>query len=149
MEFIPWKLHLVYFSLHIALPKKHSNNFFFFNHLVLTKEFCNTIFFLLLVSPGAPSTPEVSDVTAHTVNLRWRQPKDDGGSPITGYIIEKKEPYSIRWFEVARTPDTEIKITGQKEGDEFEFRVVAENKAGPGKPSNASEKVTMRPPYGM
>ena len=67
---------------------------------------------------------------------------------MTEYIIEKKEPYSIMWTEVATTTDAEFHVTGQKEGTELEFRVIAKNQAGAGKPSNASEKVNMKPPYG-
>lgn len=46
------------------------------------------------------------------------------------------------------TPDTEFTITHLKSGDEYQFRVIAENKAGPGKPSEPSTATVARPQYG-
>ncbi|XP_038047568.1 titin-like [Patiria miniata] len=99
------------------------------------------------VSPDAPSTPEVTDTTSRSVSLSWNKPKDDGGDKITDYIIEKKEPFSIRWTEVGRTPDTSLTVNGLKEGEELQFRVTAVNKAGPGKPSHDTDKIVVKPPY--
>ncbi len=99
------------------------------------------------VAPDAPSVPEVTDQTARSVRLSWSKPRDDGGDKITNYIIEKKEPFSIRWTQVGRTPDTNFNVTGLKEGEELQFRVIAENKAGPGKSSDATDKMVVRPPY--
>lgn len=79
----------------------------------------------------------MSDITESSVNLHWTPPSDDGGSEITDYIIEKKDRFSSRWSKVDVVPgdQTELKVTGLKEGDEYQFRVTPKNKAGEGKPS--------------
>ena len=82
--------------------------------------------------------------------LNWSPPKSDGGSPITGYVIEKKDKFGTRWSRVNPEPvkETNYKVTGLTQGEEYQFRIVAENKAGPGKPSDASETRIAKPPYG-
>lgn len=42
--------------------------------------------------PMPPQGPlEVSDITPETCCLAWKAPLDDGGSPITNYVVEKLE----------------------------------------------------------
>jgi Fibronectin type III domain. len=36
----------------------------------------------------------VSDITPETCSLSWRPPLDDGGSPITNYVVEKLDPFT-------------------------------------------------------
>jgi titin len=40
----------------------------------------------------APDQPKVDKVTKDSVTLSWKKPLNDGGSKITGYIIEKRTP---------------------------------------------------------
>jgi hypothetical protein len=45
--------------------------------------------------PLPPQGPlDVSDITPETCSLSWKPPIDDGGSPITNYIVEKLDPFS-------------------------------------------------------
>jgi hypothetical protein len=37
--------------------------------------------------------------------LRWTKPADDGGRPITHYIIQKKDKFG-GWFDALITDDT-------------------------------------------
>lgn len=48
---------------------------------------------LHLDTPSRPSNPVIKDFDKDFVELGWDKPKTDGGSPITGYIIEKKDKY--------------------------------------------------------
>lgn len=41
--------------------------------------------------PPGPPTPKVTDWTKSTVELEWIPPTIDGGSKVTGYIVEYKE----------------------------------------------------------
>lgn len=50
--------------------------------------------------PGKPGVPELEDWDVDRVDLKWQRPKSDGGAPITGYIIEKKEKFSSSWDEI-------------------------------------------------
>lgn len=47
--------------------------------------------------------PKITDWDVDRVDLTWTEPKHDGGAPITGYIIEKKEKLSTVWDEILTT----------------------------------------------
>lgn len=81
------------------------------------------------------------------VDLKWNPPVKDGGSPITGYILEKREKGSTRWIKAAETkgPECKAKAEDLDEGTEYEFRVIAVNDAGLGEPSQPSKSVIPRP----
>ena len=100
-------------------------------------------------TPGAPQHVEMDNLTKKTVTLAWDRPEFDGGSPITGYTVERRQAYSNRWVKVNKIPtrDTMFKITDLLEDEEYEFRIVAENEAGAGKPSETTGTFTARDPY--
>lgn len=88
-----------------------------------------------------PGTPETVDYGPEQVELKWDAPKKTNGAPVTGYIIEKKEKFSPHWEEVLVTssPDTKATVPDLKEGNTYQFRVRAVNKAGPSEPSDATK----------
>lgn len=98
--------------------------------------------------PDKPGTPEVTDWDKDHVDLEWKEPKKDGGSPIVGYVIEKRAKFGP-WEKALQVPANETKATvpDLKEGEEYEFRVIALNKAGPGEPSDPSKSVIAKPRF--
>ena len=51
-----------------------------------------SFYFNVLDVPGPPQGPiEYEEVTGNSVTISWRKPLDNGGSEITGYVIEKKD----------------------------------------------------------
>lgn len=44
-------------------------------------------------TPTEPKDVKVDDFDADFVDLVWKKPESDGGSPIVGYIIEKRDKY--------------------------------------------------------
>lgn len=91
-------------------------------------------------APGAPGTPTIEDYDKDFVELKWNRPLEDGGSPITGYVIEKRDKYSPIWEKCAEIEgDVNTgRVDDLIEGSTYEFRVKAVNKAGPGEPSMAT-----------
>lgn len=76
-------------------------------------------------------------------------PKNDGGSPITGYIVQKKEKGSPYWVNAVHVPagQNSTTVPDLTEGQEYEFRVIAVNNAGQSEPSEPSDLVTAKPRY--
>lgn len=97
--------------------------------------------------PGAPGQPEATDWDKDHVDLKWTPPLNDGGSPITAYVIEKREKGSPKWIKAAEVPGskTDATVPHLDENTEYEFRVRAVNAAGPGEPSKASKSVITKP----
>ncbi|XP_054828720.1 immunoglobulin superfamily member 22 [Eublepharis macularius] len=98
--------------------------------------------------PGQASQPQVSDVTKEAVTITWNPPAQDGGSPVMGYIVERRKKGSNLWVPVSKEliHGTKHKVDGLLEDTEYEFRVIAVNRAGPGHPSTASNSVVARDP---
>lgn len=74
----------------------------------------------------------ITDITKNSISLAWQKPNYDGGSPITGYIIEKREGVSAKWSKVNLTNVTETRfiVTGLTQDMTYEFRVLAQNAVG-------------------
>ncbi len=100
--------------------------------------------------PGPPGKPDVTAIDATEMTIKWAPPETDGGSPIIGYTVERKDVSSTRWSRVNRelVSETTMKVTGLMERSEYMFRVIAENKAGPGPPSESSDIYMAKPPFG-
>ena len=87
--------------------------------------------------PGPPGTPQVAKVTRSYVDLKWEPPAFDGGSRITGYLVEKRELGSAFWVKCNdyNIPNCEFSAINLKEGGDYEFRVYALNAAGRSEPA--------------
>lgn len=96
--------------------------------------------------PDKPGTPEIEDYDNESVTLKWEKPKSDGGAPITKYIIQKKDKFKPDWENAAEVPgdQTTGKVEGLKEKGEYQFRIIAVNKAGPGAASDPSKSQICR-----
>lgn len=94
-----------------------------------TKTFINII---VLDRPGPPTGPvAISDITEESVTLKWEPPKYDGGSHVTNYIVLKRETSTAVWSEVSATvARTMIKVMKLTTGEEYQFRIKAENRFG-------------------
>uniref|UniRef100_A0A673JCP6 Uncharacterized protein n=1 Tax=Sinocyclocheilus rhinocerous TaxID=307959 RepID=A0A673JCP6_9TELE len=90
--------------------------------------------------PGHPGKPVASDISEDALTLGWTMPLFDGGSPISGYIIERRHKGG-KWIRVNKTPckDLRYRVLGLFEDNEYEFRVFAENVAGFSGPSPISD----------
>ena len=100
--------------------------------------------FFFAVKPGPISGPlKTSDLTPDSVSLSWKQPLDDGGSPITNYILEARDSKSYDWKQVAKLPSstTRYTVNDLEEGETYDFRVSAVNKVGQGKPVQTEASV--------
>lgn len=116
--------------------------------------FCNwlkifTIHFL--AKPSKPEGPlEIEDVTAKGCKLKWQPPKDDGGTPLEGYQVEKLDVLTGRWTPVGKAgkDQTEIPVTGLEEGKKYHFRVKAINNEGESEPLETDRSTLAKNPFG-
>ncbi|XP_016102903.1 titin-like [Sinocyclocheilus grahami] len=110
-----------------------------------TKMFVNI---LVLDRPGPPVGPvEVSDVRETSLCLKWLPPVYDGGSPVTNYVVLKRETSTPAWTEVSSTiARSTVKVTKLTKGEQYQFRVKAENRFGISDHID-SQSVTVKLPY--
>lgn len=102
-----------------------------------------------LAAPGKPKGPlKVSDVTKTGCKVKWEKPEDDGGKPITGYLVEKLDKSTGRWVPVGRSTEPEMEIKGLQDGHEYEFRVKALNEEGESEPLHTDGSIIAKNPYG-
>lgn len=96
--------------------------------------------------PGKPGALEVTDWDKDHIDLKWTAPETDGGSPISGYLVEVKDKFG-NWEKAMEVPasQTTASVPDLTPGQSYEFRVKAVNKAGPGEPSNQTPPVVAKP----
>ena len=84
------------------------------------------------------------------VTLSWTAPEHDGGSPILGYVVEKRDSMMNMWSQASKVDkDTfTVKVSNLFEGQNYLFRVAAENQCGRGAYVELDKPVTAKLPYG-
>jgi len=100
----------------------------------------------VLDKPSAPQNLRVTAVSKDSVLLVWDEPAHDGGAPVTRYVVEKADVKQGVFSEVGdTTPDKrQITVTKLLKGNDYMFRVSAENEIGQGKPASLVEPVTTK-----
>ena len=92
------------------------------------------------------------DHTRNSLTLSWGASESDGGSPILHYVLERREGWKTSW-----TNPIEVKPEGQKltccvqnlkEGQDYYFRVFAENSVGVSRAIETETVCKPRSPFG-
>lgn len=73
-------------------------------------------------------------VTKSSCTIGWKKPHSDGGSRITGYVVDFLTEEN-KWQRVMRSLNLRYSTKDLNEGKEYTFRVSAENENGEGTPS--------------
>lgn len=83
--------------------------------------------------------------------LTWKAPEHDGGSPILGYTVEKRDTFMNMWSGCGKVDkDTlSIRVSGLFEGQSYLFRVAAENQCGRGEYCETSQPHIAKLPFGL
>ena len=98
--------------------------------------------------PGVPEKLAVAEALKSSVKLTWAAPSNDGGTPVTGYQIERCLADSTRWIRVGKSTETSYTDKEVVEDTQYLYRVIAENKVGPGPPCEpTSPPVTAKDPW--
>ena len=97
----------------------------------------------ILAPPSRPTGPvQVYKVTPSGCTVSWGKPKEDGGSPILGYSIEKKDVEKDYWSPCGKLSgkmatvmkELEFEVNDLVENFVYVFRVIAFNAIGDGEP---------------
>uniref|UniRef100_A0A8C5CAK1 Protein kinase domain-containing protein n=1 Tax=Gadus morhua TaxID=8049 RepID=A0A8C5CAK1_GADMO len=84
------------------------------------------------------------DISRDSITLTWEPPYNDGGSPITNYIVEKCPTTADRWIRAGHTSDSSFTIINVFGKTKYQFRVMAENQFGLSPPSDPTEPITTK-----
>ena len=83
--------------------------------------------------PDKPEGPvDISNITKDSVSLSWQPPTKDGGSPLTGYVIEQRDTRRTQWVRAGTVDKDTTSFTASKllEDNEYVFRITAINAEG-------------------
>ena len=95
--------------------------------------------------PGEPRNLTASADGPTVIELEWDEPEEDGGTRITGYLIEVSRDGGATWSNLVRNTrntDTSYSHTGLDAGDTRHYRVSAINFNGAGEPSDEASAMT-------
>uniref|UniRef100_A0A3P8SWY9 Titin n=1 Tax=Amphiprion percula TaxID=161767 RepID=A0A3P8SWY9_AMPPE len=92
-------------------------------------------------SSGQAQNLKVAYVTKNSCMVSWENPEDNGGTEITQYIVECRQPSQRGWTVVSSDCTKRLMKAPLTEGCEYFFRVSAENKIGAGPPNETKAPV--------
>lgn len=112
--------------------------------------FIYKLFFLDV--PSAPYDVEVNEIFQSSCVVSFKPSKDDGGSPITKYVIERLDlSLKSQWDSVGEVMSGEkcvYKVEDLVAKKEYKFRIRAVNKLGSSEPAMFGKPVLAKDPWG-
>lgn len=102
--------------------------------------------------PSAPQDVDVTDVFANSCVVSFKPSKDDGGSPIIKYVIERLDlSLKSQWDSVGEVMPGEkcvYKVQDLVAKKEYKFRIRAVNKLGSSEPAMFAKPILAKDPWG-
>ena len=108
-----------------------------------------TVQVTILGKPGKPDDIQVTDVLKDRCKVKWDKPKDDGGLPLSSYVVEKMELGTGKWVPVGKcdAEKQEMEVLGLDPGKKYHFRVKAVNEEGEGEPLETETPILAKNPF--
>lgn len=94
---------------------------------------------LVVDKPEPPENVKVGETNEDSVTIYWEPPADDGGKPVTGYIIEKRDMNRRTWAPAGETSELKFTIVELIEGQGYMFQVKAVNEIGVSEPTETEQ----------
>ena len=94
--------------------------------------------------PDPPAKLDVIAKTDSSITLQWEMPRNDGGSPLTEYLLEMRDKKGKSdWTQVQILPviTTSFRVTKLNENNYYNFRIKAGNTVGHGEPKALEKAV--------
>ncbi|KAM8868669.1 immunoglobulin-like and fibronectin type III domain-containing protein 1 isoform 1-T2 [Synchiropus picturatus] len=88
---------------------------------------------IVLDKPTPPQGPvDVLESAVTSVEFKWRPPKDNGGSPVTNYIIERQQVGRNKWSKLGEISgsNASFRDSGVDPGRRYSYRIRAKNAEG-------------------
>ncbi|XP_069389298.1 immunoglobulin-like and fibronectin type III domain-containing protein 1 isoform X2 [Paralichthys olivaceus] len=88
---------------------------------------------IVLDHPGPPEGPvDTVETTSSVIEIKWNPPKDDGGSAVTNYIIERQQTGQSLWTKLGDVlaDRTSFRDRNVIHGKKYNYRIYAENPEG-------------------
>lgn len=101
--------------------------------------------------PCTPAGPVVVEgLLKSSVVISWKAPKDDGGSMITNYIVEKRMAKEGELWQLVSSSvsGTTCRVPNLIESAGYYFRVAAQNQYGVSEPLEIPSVVIIKSPFG-
>ena len=107
----------------------------------------NTAYATTWTDPNSPTSLTANAISSSQINLSWITPTNTGGTPVTGYMIQKRDSCTgIFSTLVANTGNTRTTYsnTGLVNGTCYQYRVFAHNAVGTSMASNNATGTTLQ-----
>ncbi|XP_072539452.1 immunoglobulin-like and fibronectin type III domain-containing protein 1 [Salminus brasiliensis] len=91
----------------------------------------------VLSKPSPPKEPvELIDSMFSVIEFKWNPPKDEGGSKVTNYIIERQQVGQSIWKKLSdvSADHTTFRDKNISQGQRYVYRIYAENSEGISEP---------------
>lgn len=102
--------------------------------------------------PQPPTDVDVNEIFQNSCVVSFKPSKDDGGSPITKYVIERLDlSLKSQWDSVGEVMPGEkcvYKVEDLIAKKEYKFRIRAVNKLGSSEPAMFAKPVLAKDPWG-
>lgn len=94
---------------------------------------------LVVDKPEPPQNVKIVETSEDTVTLSWEAPVDDGGRPITSYVLEKRDVNRRTWAPAGESKEPKFTVTDLIEGQAYMFQVKAVNEVGASEPAETEQ----------
>ncbi|KAL0978793.1 hypothetical protein UPYG_G00175290 [Umbra pygmaea] len=87
---------------------------------------------IVLDRPTPPLGPvEIIEASSSALEFKWRPPKDEGGCPVTNYILERQQLGRNSWVKLGKIPgEAKYRDTDIDHGRKYCYHISAVNEQG-------------------